>query len=56
MFMVKIRLPFWRCGQSPEQLRQSIGSRPGAVESRANPVHKLCKSGLSTVDAISAAG
>jgi hypothetical protein len=56
MFMVKIRLPFWRCGQSPQPLRQSIGGSPGAVESRANPVHKLCKSGLSTVHFVSAAG
>jgi hypothetical protein len=56
MFMVKIRLPFWRCGQSPQPLRQSIDSLPGAVESRANPVHKLCKSGLSTVHMIIAGG
>jgi hypothetical protein len=56
MFMVKIRLPFWRCGQSPQQLRQSIGGSSGAVERLANPVHKLCKSGLSTVHFVSAAG
>jgi hypothetical protein len=56
MFMVKIRLPFLRCGQSPQPLRQSIEALPGAVESRANPVHKLCKSGLSTVHFVSAGG